>query len=130
MNAVARAGENRKVREMLAQDRGGVHGGLDVVDGEHEKPGFARFCRFEQLQARSVAVIYLAAVAPDEIDLLVAHFERRERHAAHSQHARYHLTYTPITGDDNPGAWPCDRVELRGRTTLDPAREHALMQLE
>src|SRR5258708_35383492 len=115
MNAVARAGENRNVREMLAHDRGGLHRGLDVVDGEHEKPGFARFCRFEQLQARSVAVIYLAAVAPDEIDLLVAHFECREWHAAHSQHARYDLTYTPITGNDNRVPGPSHRGEPSGR---------------
>src|SRR5258708_12850377 len=109
MNAVARAGENRNVREMLAHDRGGLHRGLDVVDGEHEKPSFARFCRFEQLQARSVAVIYLAAVAPDEIDLLVAHFDRRERHAAHSQHARYDLTTPPTTPDTTRLAVPCHR---------------------
>ncbi len=115
---------------MLAHDRGGLHRGLDVVDGEHEKPGFARFCRLEQLQARSVAVVHLAAEAPHEIHLLIAHFEGRERHAAHAQNARNDLPHTPVTGDDDRVTGACDRVELGSRTTLDPAREQALVQLE
>src|SRR5256885_6114906 len=56
---------------MLAHDRGGLHRGLDIVDGEHEQLGPARSCGLEQLQARSVAVVHLAAEAPDEIHLLV-----------------------------------------------------------
>src|SRR6266852_3628844 len=87
VNAVARAGENRNLREMLAHDCGGLHRGFDVVDREHEKLGFARLRRLEQLQARCVAVIHLVAEAPDEIHLLIVRLERRERHAAHAQYA-------------------------------------------
>src|SRR5712691_11713426 len=130
MNAVARAGENRNLRKMLAHDRGGLHRGLDVVDCEHEELGLARFCRLEQLQARSVAVIYLAAEAPDEIHLLVAHLERRERHAAHAQHARDDLPDAAVAGDDDWVSRSRDRIELRRRVPLGPAREPALVSFE
>src|SRR6266849_1310236 len=130
MNAVARAGENRNLRKMLAHDRGGLHRGLDVVDCEHEELGLARFCRLEQLQARSVAVIYLAAVAPDEIHLLVARFERRKRHAAHAQHARDDLPDAAVAGDDDWVSRSRDRIELRRRVPLGPAREPALVSFE
>src|SRR2546422_9147325 len=83
-HAVARAREDRNLREMLANDRRRLHRGLDVVDGEHEELGFAGLRRLQQLEARGVAVVDLASEAPDEIHLLVAHLERRERHAAHA----------------------------------------------
>src|SRR5690349_5230634 len=87
MHAIAGAGENRNLREMLADDRRRLHRSLDIVDREDEELRFAHFRRLEQLQARGVAVVHLAAEAPHEIDLLVARLERGEGNAAHAQHA-------------------------------------------
>ena len=130
MHAVTRAREDRNLREVLAHDRRSLRRGFDIVNGQHEELRLARLRRLEQLEAGSVAVIDLAAEAPNKIHLLVAHLERRERHAAHAQHARNDLPHTSVTGDDDRVCRSCDRVEFRGRVPLGPTRERALVSFE
>src|SRR5229473_3488359 len=130
VHAVARAGEDRNLREVLAHDCRSFRRSLDVVDRQHEELRLARLRRLEQLEARSVAVIDLAAEAPHEIHLLVARFERRERHAAHAQHARDDMPYAAVAGDDDRVSRSRDRIELRRRVPLGPARECALVSFE
>src|SRR3989475_10007818 len=128
--AVTGAREDRNLREVLAHDRRSFHRGLDIVNGQHEELRLARLRRPEQFQARSVPVVRLVAVAPDEIHLLVAHLERRERHTAHAQHARGDLSDAAVAGDDDRVSRSRDRIELRCRVPLGPTRERALVSFE
>ena len=47
VNAIARARQNGEIGKILSDDRRGFHGGLDVVDGQHEELGVACAGRFE-----------------------------------------------------------------------------------
>ena len=65
-------------RGRLPHERGGLDRRLHVVDRQHEQFRFSRLGRVQELDARGVAVIHLVAESPHEVDLLVAHVERRE----------------------------------------------------
>ena len=125
MHAIARAGEDRQIGKVPAHDCGGLHRRLDVVDRQHEELRVARPGRFEQLEPRCVAVVHLVAEFAHEVDLLVVHFDRRERNARHSQNARDDLTIAPVARDDHRIAGAVDEIELRRL----PSREPALQQL-
>ena len=115
---------------MAPHHRRGAQRRLDVVDREHEQLRLARLGRLQQLQARSVAVVHLAAEAAHEVDLLVGQLERGERDAAHVEHARDDLPEAPVAGDDHRLARVVDRVELGRRGALAPGGEQPVVQRE
>jgi len=55
----------------------------------------------QHLEARRITVIELVAEAPHEVDLRLAHLERREADLPCSQHARHDLAKPSEAGDQH-----------------------------
>ena len=109
MLTIARARENLQVREMLADQFGGLHRGLDVVDGQHEHLGILRMRGAQQFQARCVAVKYLVAEAAQKIDLSLIGLEGCEGDLLGEQDASHDLAESAEARDDDL------RIQFDGR---------------
>ena len=77
----------RMLRELLAHQYRSADGGLDVVDGEHQKPRALRARSPQQVKPRGVAVEDLVAEAAHEVDVRLAAVEGGEGDALDAQHA-------------------------------------------
>ncbi len=111
MAAVDGAGEDLQVRKARARDVDDVQGLVRFVhrDHQHFRPLGARGA--QQVFARGVAVIHLAAEAPHQFHLARAVVENREAVALRVEQAADDLTKAAIARDDRFGAV----VELAGR---------------
>src|ERR1700684_2913121 len=103
MLPIARAGEYLQMRKMLADELGGFHRGLDVVDGEHEDLGVVRIRRAQQFETGGVSVVHLIPEAAQEIALGLAGLERREGDLLGAKNAADDLSEAAEAGDDDFG---------------------------
>ena len=72
VNAVARARIDWQVGEIGAHDLRDPYRGIDLVDREHEGPRLVGPRRPQDIETAGIAIIYLRAEPPHEIDLLDA----------------------------------------------------------
>src|ERR1035441_2341718 len=101
MLAIACAGKNLQMREMLADQFRGLHRRFDVVDGEHEHFCILGMGGTQQFEPRGVAVENLIAETAQKIHLSLAGLERREGNLAGAQNPADDLAEAPEARDNN-----------------------------